>query len=83
MASSAPTLREQRELLVARSALQRIEIARDLGLLREAMRGPRTALAVGGLALGIAGLGRFGRAIRAAALGLAVFKLVRAFLRRS
>ena len=82
MSSSAPNLREQRELLVARSALQRLEIARDLGLVRDSLRGPRLGIAVGALALGVAGLGRVGRAIRAAALGLALFKLARAIFRR-
>lgn len=81
MTPEAPSLRDRRELLVARSALQRLELAQELGVIRDSMRGPRVALALGGVALGVAGLGRMGRAIRAAALGVALLKLLRLFRR--
>ena len=82
MTSSAPTLQEQRQLLVARSAVQRLEIAQGLGQVRNSLRGPRLAFVAGGLGLGVAGLGRIGRVIRAAALGVALFNVARMLFRR-
>lgn len=64
--SSLPGLLERRELLVARSALLRLEIARDVQDLRTALSWPRAGL---------------GRIVRIAAAAFAVFKLARALRR--
>ena len=85
--SSLPTLRERRELLVARSTLLRLEIARDVQDLRAALSWPRAGLALAtsppvlGLALGAVGRGGLGRMIRIAAAAFAVFKLAGALRR--
>lgn len=85
--SSLPELRERRELLVARSALHRLEIARDLQDLRAGLSWPRAGIALAtsspvlGLALGVIGRGRLGRLIRIAAAAFAVFRLASALRR--
>ena len=67
--ASLAELRERRELLLARSAVQRLEIARDMQALR-------------GVASRAGGLGRAARIVRGVALGLALFRLARAWRRR-
>ena len=85
--SSLPALRERRELLVARSALLRLEIARDVQDLRTTLSWPRAGLALAtsppvlGLALGVVGRAGLGRIVRIAAAAFAVFKLARALRR--
>jgi hypothetical protein len=85
--NSLAGLRERRELLVARSALQRLEVARDVQDLRAALSWPRAGLALAtsppvlGLALGVIGRGGLGRIVRIAAAAFAVFRLARALRR--
>jgi hypothetical protein len=82
MSSASELLALRKEVLLARSSLQRLKIARDAGALRESLRWPRAAAAVvaspqgrsvlfGALLL-LAGRGRFARLVRgtAAIVGL-------------
>lgn len=88
MAERATLLEARRQVLVARSAVQRLEIARDVHALRASFSAPRTALALAAsapviaLLARLAGRGRFARLVRVAAVGFAVVRVARAFLAR-
>lgn len=85
MNSARELLALRKELLVARSSLQRLKIARDLGALHESLRWPHAAAVIAaspparsvlfGLLLLLGGRGRFTRMLRGAAAILAVAKL--------
>jgi hypothetical protein len=81
----------RREVLVARSSLQRLKIGRDVDALRESLQWPRALRAVTstpqgrsllfGMLLLVTGSGRLARMVRMAAAALAVAKLGAMLLR--
>jgi hypothetical protein len=91
MSSGRELLALRKEVLVARSSLQRLRIARDLGALRESLRWPQAAAAIAGSPPGrsvlfaalllLARRGRLVRLVRGIAMGVAVARLVRLLFR--
>ena len=91
MNSRQELLALRREVLVARSALQRLKIGRDVDALRESLQWSRALRAAAssppvrsvlfGVLLLVAGSGRLARMVRTAAAALAVAKLGALLLR--
>lgn len=92
MSSAQERLAQRKRLLLARSSLQRLEIARELDALRAALRWPRAGLALAasppvrkallGLLLGFAGRGRLSRLLRMAAFAVVAVKVAGGLARR-
>jgi len=89
VSSELELLALQKDLLVARGALQRLRILQEAAALGESFRGPKTLLAVAastpvrtalfGLLLLVAGRGRVARGVSIAAVVIALAKLARNF----
>ncbi len=91
MNSRKELLALRREVLVARSSLQRLKIGRDVDALRESLQWPRALRAATstpqarsllfGMLLLVTGSGRLARVVRMAAAALAIAKLGAMLLR--
>jgi hypothetical protein len=84
----AALLEARRQVLVARCAVQRLELVRDVQALRASLGGPRTALALAAsvpaiaLLARLAGAGRLRGLARAAVVGFALVRMARALVGR-
>ena len=88
MSRAAADLEARRRLLVARSALERLELASGVQALREGLVRPRSVLSliasppVVAMVLGLAGRGRALRLARLAAAAFALARVARSFWKR-
>jgi hypothetical protein len=84
VSNTARDLALRREVLVARSAVERLEVACEAQALHAALFRPRTAIALAAppLVALLLGFARRGRFVRGAILAIAMLRVAQAFVRR-